>query len=63
MLREGRFVLVLPPGGEFGRDGLTVTHRADGGDEALLVRPDGYYAWAGAPTARAIEAGLAPWPR
>ncbi|PWG13417.1 FAD-dependent oxidoreductase [Streptomyces sp. V2] len=63
VLREGRFVLVLPPGREFGRDGLTVTHRADGGDEALLVRPDGYYAWAGAPTAQAIEAGLAPWPR
>lgn len=63
VLREGRFVLALPPGTEAGglaRNGLVVAHLT-GGDEALLVRPDGYYAWAGAPQAAVIEAGLAPW--
>ncbi|MFK4101266.1 FAD-dependent oxidoreductase [Streptomyces sp. NPDC019531] len=63
VLREGRFVLALPPGTEVGglaRDGLVVAHRTRG-DEALLVRPDGYYAWAGAPRVPVIEAGLAPW--
>ncbi|MGV9594132.1 FAD-dependent oxidoreductase [Streptomyces tendae] len=63
VLREGRFVLALPPGTEargLARNGLVVAHLT-GGDEALLVRPDGYYAWAGAPQAAVIEAGLAPW--
>ncbi|MFK0171000.1 FAD-dependent oxidoreductase [Streptomyces sp. NPDC090306] len=92
VLRQGRFVLVLPadgaaggtagraPGdetvGEIGRttplpDGaekrLVVVHRAvrEGGPdtrEAVLVRPDGYYAWAGPAEERAIEAGIGPWP-
>jgi 2-polyprenyl-6-methoxyphenol hydroxylase-like FAD-dependent oxidoreductase len=54
-LRAGKFVLVLPPATEFdpaGRDDrLIITHWSDGPgaghDElALLVRPDGYAAWA-----------------
>lgn len=56
-------MLALPPGTEAGglaRDGLVVA-RHTGGDEALLIRPDGYYAWAGAPRLPVVEAGLAPW--
>ncbi|MGW2712872.1 FAD-dependent oxidoreductase [Streptomyces sp. NPDC001356] len=73
-LREGRFVLVLPPDGESGapagpdtagrRGRLVLARRADGVDaarEAVLVRPDGYYAWAGAADGPSIEAGIAPW--
>ncbi|MER5368145.1 FAD-dependent oxidoreductase [Streptomyces sp. NPDC002722] len=78
VLREGRFVLVLPaagksaeprepagPGAAERRKRLILTHRADDGDttarEAVLVRPDGYYAWAGAADTTAIEAGITPW--
>ncbi|MEW2131044.1 FAD-dependent oxidoreductase [Streptomyces sp. NPDC005435] len=71
VLREGRFVLVLPSGGEYGavtagrRGRLVVVRRADGGGtaarEAVLVRPDGYYAWAGAADGPAVEAGIGPW--
>jgi len=53
-LRAGRFVLVAPAGapvpdlpaapGEVNRAERVVTHRADGGATALLVRPDGYIA-------------------
>ncbi|ROQ66595.1 2-polyprenyl-6-methoxyphenol hydroxylase-like FAD-dependent oxidoreductase [Streptomyces sp. 840.1] len=76
-LREGRFVLVLPAGasGEPGRgtgfdtdarrERVVVARRTGGGGrgarEAVLVRPDGYYAWAGAADGPAVEAGLAPW--
>ncbi|KIF71325.1 FAD-dependent oxidoreductase [Streptomyces sp. AcH 505] len=72
VLREGRFVLVLPqeaaePTGldSPGRQKrLVVTHRADGDSgapEAVLVRPDGYYAWAGAAEESALAAGITPW--
>ncbi|WP_326733904.1 FAD-dependent oxidoreductase [Streptomyces sp. NBC_01022] len=76
VLREGRFVLVLPAAGESGesapgagfdtaarRTRLILAHRADGDTtrEAVLVRPDGYYAWAGAADGPAIEAGITPW--
>ncbi|MET8829857.1 FAD-dependent monooxygenase [Streptomyces sp. NPDC004610] len=81
VLREGRFVLLLPPSGTSGADTgpeitprpdrLLITHRTDtdtgtgtrayGGDTAVLVRPDGYCAWAGPADAPAIEAGLTPW--
>ncbi|SNQ48647.1 Pentachlorophenol 4-monooxygenase [Frankia canadensis] len=68
-LRGGGFVLILPPGTAFDvpgdwADRLTVSHRSDGGDPdlALLVRPDGYAAWAAsAPTAAKLETGLRPW--
>lgn len=76
-LREGRFVLVLPAAGASGepapgagfdsagrRERLVVARRTSGGPstrEAVLVRPDGYYAWAGAAEGPAVEAGLAPW--
>jgi hypothetical protein len=43
-LRGGRFVLVAPPG--FGADGVA-EHVVSGSKDALLVRPDGYVAWAG----------------
>lgn len=90
VLREGRFVLVLPPeetaagagsadtlpGAARRKDRLVVASLAEGGvgtgpgdrkqpgpvaGEAALVRPDGYFAWAGPAAAEAIEAGLAPW--
>ncbi|MFF2852451.1 FAD-dependent oxidoreductase [Streptomyces sp. NPDC058001] len=75
VLRKGRFVLVLPSDGR--PDGLTGLDTADrrgrlivarrtgnqdrAGTDAVLVRPDGYYAWAGAAEGPAIEAGITPW--
>ncbi|MFB7336585.1 FAD-dependent oxidoreductase [Streptomyces adustus] len=61
-LRGGRFVLVTPeayeePGAR--KDRLAVTHWAGGRRTALLVRPDGYVAWAAdTADAAAIEAAL-----
>lgn len=47
------------------RERMVVARRTGGGGpgarEAALVRPDGYYAWAGAADGPAVEAGLAPW--
>jgi 2-polyprenyl-6-methoxyphenol hydroxylase-like FAD-dependent oxidoreductase len=43
-LRGGRFVLVAPPG--FAAEAVAV-HVVSGTETALLVRPDGYVAWAG----------------
>ncbi|MFI6038791.1 FAD-dependent monooxygenase [Streptomyces sp. NPDC051315] len=64
-LRGGRFVLVTPPDAYDERSGarkerLAVEHWADDRRTALLVRPDGYVAWA-ADTAdpAAIEGALA----
>ncbi|MFJ9349779.1 FAD-dependent monooxygenase [Streptomyces sp. NPDC101237] len=62
-LRGGRFVLVTPGAhdpGEGRADRLAVAHWASGRDTTLLVRPDGYAAWA-ARDARPtdIEAALA----
>ncbi|MCX3059164.1 FAD-dependent monooxygenase [Streptomyces beihaiensis] len=49
-LREGKFVLVLPQGvdaeREFGKDAVAVARWASGRRTSLLVRPDGYAAWA-----------------
>ncbi|MEU2287998.1 FAD-dependent monooxygenase [Streptomyces sp. NPDC013178] len=63
-LRGGHFVLIVPKGadddrGEARKDRLTVAHWAGDRRTALLVRPDGYAAWA-ADTAdpSAIEAAL-----
>ncbi|MET8470698.1 FAD-dependent monooxygenase [Streptomyces sp. NPDC006422] len=52
VLREGKFVLILPkgmsgPGELLPKDAAVVTHYAGGLDLVLLVRPDGYAAWAG----------------
>ncbi|MFH7336242.1 FAD-dependent monooxygenase [Streptomyces sp. KHY 26] len=62
-LRDGRFVLVTPdhrppPATRPGR--LTVAHWASARGTTLLVRPDGYAAWAtdAAPTPGALEAVL-----
>ncbi len=76
VLRGGRFVLVLPAADAAGSDGgelpgaarrkdRLVVARSAGGDlapgEAALVRPDGYFAWAGPAGPGAIEAGISPW--
>ncbi|WP_328881603.1 FAD-dependent monooxygenase [Streptomyces sp. NBC_00299] len=65
-LRGGRFVLILPRGGEApevrsGRkDRLTVERWASDRGTAMLVRPDGYVAWAADGTdAGAVEAAVA----
>lgn len=68
-LRGGRFVLITPEayedgrGGQGGRDRaarLTVARWAGDRRTALLVRPDGYAAWAAdAPDPAAVEAALA----
>jgi hypothetical protein len=46
-LRAGQFVLILPAGTEYKEDAMRVAHWARGRRTALLVRPDGYAAWAG----------------
>ncbi|WP_306323106.1 MULTISPECIES: FAD-dependent monooxygenase [unclassified Streptomyces] len=51
-LREGKFVLIQPrgtngPGELLPKEAAVVTHWASGRDLVLLVRPDGYAAWAG----------------
>ncbi|MFD8072574.1 FAD-dependent oxidoreductase [Streptomyces sp. NPDC059718] len=64
-LRAGRFVLVTPEGAAAGPADARAVHvtRTDGGRTTLLVRPDGYVAWAAdgghdaALTAWAGEAG------
>ncbi|MET9499613.1 FAD-dependent monooxygenase [Streptomyces sp. NPDC006552] len=45
-LRAGEFVLILPAGSAYKNDGLRVAHWASDRRTALLVRPDGYAAWA-----------------
>ncbi|MFJ6573368.1 FAD-dependent monooxygenase [Streptomyces sp. NPDC091292] len=48
-----------------GREGRLIVARRAGGDgtapDAVLIRPDGYYAWAGPAEGPAVEAGLTPW--
>jgi 2-polyprenyl-6-methoxyphenol hydroxylase-like FAD-dependent oxidoreductase len=56
-LRGGRFVLVAPPG--IGADGID-EHVVSGTQTALLVRPDGYVAWAGQ-NPDGLPAVLARW--
>ncbi|MEV0179389.1 FAD-dependent monooxygenase [Streptomyces sp. NPDC050625] len=65
-LRGGRFVLITPEASEGGQGGpgraerLTVARWASDRRTALLVRPDGYVAWAAdAPDPAAVEAALA----
>ncbi|MFI9646094.1 FAD-dependent monooxygenase [Streptomyces sp. NPDC052040] len=65
-LRGGRFVLITPPGTDSGKGGradrLTVEHWASGRGTAVLVRPDGYIAWASEePGAERIEEALLTW--
>ncbi len=65
-LSDGRFVLITPPYtavDDQGRtDRLIVTHWTDGRDGVVLVRPDGYVAWAAdTPTAADVEDGVRHW--
>jgi hypothetical protein len=66
MLRAGKFVLITPEGTDFdggGReDRLIVTCWTDGRGGFLLVRPDGYTAWAAEePDESAIETATRQW--
>ncbi len=65
-LRGGRFVLIAPQAGDVSegrsarRDRLTVERWASGRRTTVLVRPDGYVAWAAdAADPAAVEAALA----
>ncbi|WP_103340613.1 FAD-dependent oxidoreductase [Amycolatopsis sp. CA-126428] len=63
-LRAGQFVLVLPPGTEANvAPGQVVTeHWPDDRRDALLVRPDGYTAWAAdSPEVPEIESAARFW--
>jgi 2-polyprenyl-6-methoxyphenol hydroxylase-like FAD-dependent oxidoreductase len=65
-LRSGRFVLVLPEGTKFDggdrADRLIVTRWTDGRGGSVLVRPDGYTAWAADEvTDSGVEAGVRHW--
>jgi 2-polyprenyl-6-methoxyphenol hydroxylase-like FAD-dependent oxidoreductase len=65
-LRGGRFVLITPGPGEYeagGRkDRLTVEHWAGDRRTTVLVRPDGYVAWAAeTPDATQTEEALLRW--
>jgi 2-polyprenyl-6-methoxyphenol hydroxylase-like FAD-dependent oxidoreductase len=65
-LRAGKFVLVLPKDAKYdgsGRtDRLVVTQRLDDQGGVVLVRPDGYNAWAADTAEEAgIEAAVAQW--
>ncbi len=63
-LRAGKFVLVLPQGIEAdGVPGQVVTaHWPDARRDALLVRPDGYTAWAAdSPDVSEIESAALDW--
>ena len=56
VMRDGRFVLVARDEPDLGRADVDVVQTADPGlPDAVLVRPDGYVAWAG----RAAEAAAA----
>lgn len=70
LLRGGRFVLTLPRNTKFDgagiEDRLVVARRADDGRTAVLVRPDGYGAWAydttsGPADEQAIGAAVREW--
>ncbi|MFJ9035771.1 FAD-dependent monooxygenase [Streptomyces sp. NPDC102406] len=54
VLRAGEFVLILPVGTGHKSDGVQVAHWASDRRTALLVRPDGYAAWA----ARDVDGGV-----
>ena len=58
-LRPGRFVLVGAPGSVPARPGV-IRLEVPGAGTPMLVRPDGYVAWAGH-TADGLDAALARW--
>ncbi|WP_055490045.1 FAD-dependent monooxygenase [Streptomyces sp. TP-A0356] len=63
-LRGGRFVLITPRAfdADGRKDRLTVGHWASGRRTTVLVRPDGYVAWAAeAPDAARVEEALVSW--
>ncbi|MGW3492342.1 FAD-dependent monooxygenase [Streptomyces sp. NPDC001020] len=63
-LRGGRFVLIAPQEYEAAdrKERLTVERWASGRRTTVLVRPDGYVAWAAdAPDPARLEAALAEW--
>ncbi|MEU6368364.1 FAD-dependent monooxygenase [Streptomyces sp. NPDC046931] len=63
-LRGGRFVLIAPQGLQTGgrEDRLAVEHWASGRRTAVLVRPDGYVAWAAEdPEPARLEEALLSW--
>ena len=66
-LREGRFLLILPPQSshapmEAWRDRVVLATATEPGTTAKLIRPDGYIAWAGdRPDAGEVRAALARW--
>ncbi|MBL1077339.1 FAD-dependent monooxygenase [Nocardia sp. 2] len=64
-LREGELVLVTPgPVREDGQPGhVVVVAAADPEQRPMLIRPDGYIAWVGAPGDTDAEAALAEWLR
>lgn len=70
LLRGGRFVLMLPRSTTYDgadiEDRLVVARRGDDGRTAVLVRPDGYCAWAydttsGPADERAVRAAVREW--
>ncbi|MEU3500555.1 FAD-dependent monooxygenase [Streptomyces hundungensis] len=61
LLRRGEFVLVTPPAGEVEAPrGVVGAHWRSGRGDSLLVRPDGYVAWAGEDPA-ALRTALVRW--
>lgn len=66
-LRDGRFLLILPPQSshapmEAWRDRVILGTSTEPGTTAVLIRPDGYVAWAGdRPGAGEVRAALARW--
>ncbi|WP_234363174.1 FAD-dependent monooxygenase [Streptomyces formicae] len=61
-LREGRFVLVAPEGAPLPTGRAVAAHWTSGRRTTLLVRPDGYVAWAAEDAgAEAVGAALGEW--
>ncbi|MFE0177781.1 FAD-dependent oxidoreductase [Streptomyces sp. NPDC059002] len=62
VLREGQFVLVAPEGVERAEGPVVTAHWASGRRTTVLVRPDGYVAWAAEDAdAEAVAAALGEW--
>ncbi len=64
LLRDGRFVMVTADGVDVDRaDVVHAVHHDDGLPAAVLVRPDGYVAWADdrVPTEAHVAAAIAHW--
>ena len=61
-LREGRFVLLGAADGIGGHPHLRLADRAEPGDTTMLVRPDGYVAWAAErPSTAALRQAVTTW--